>query len=283
MIAAVELGGSHVSATRIDPATWTARDDAPPAWRVDPQATVRDLIEALTVAARSAQPLTGTPLCLAVPGPFDYAGGVGRYAGVGKFTTLNGVDVRAALAEALDGQPAEITFVNDAEAFAVGEWVAGAGRGLDRIAGITLGTGVGSAFLDRGRAVRDGPAVPPEGRADLLEIDGRPLEETVSTRAVLRAHGRQAAGVLEVIRAGDAGALTAYRRLGRALAPYVRDFAARAVVVGGAVTRSWDVIGPLFIAGLADGGAQVEVLVAAHPRTAAHVGAAWLTRRETAP
>ncbi|MEV6634943.1 ROK family protein [Actinoplanes sp. NPDC051470] len=283
MIAAVELGGSHVCATRVDPATWTARDDAPPVWRVDPQAGVRDLIGALTVAARSAGPLRDTPLCLAVPGPFDYAGGVGRYAGVGKFTTLNGVDVRAALTEALDGQPAEITFVNDAEAFGVGEWVAGAGRGLDRIAGITLGTGVGSAFLDRGRAVRDGPAVPPEGRADLLEIDGRPLEETVSTRAVLRAHGRQAAGVLEVIRAGDAEALTAYRRLGSALAPYVRGFAARAVVVGGAVTRSWDVIGPLFIAGLADGGAEAEVLVAAHPRTAAHVGAAWLTRRGTAP
>jgi glucokinase len=281
VIPAVELGGSHVSATRVDPATWTTRDESPPARPVNPHAGARDLIGALMAAARSAQPLTGTPLSVAIPGPFDYAAGVGRFTGVGKFGALNGVDVRAALLTALDGPPADIVFVNDAEAFAVGEWVAGAGRGLDRVAGITLGTGVGSAFLDRGRAVRDGPAVPPEGRADLLTIDGRPLEETVSTRAVLRAHGRPATGVLDVVRAGDQAALSAYRRLGVALAPYVRRFAAQAVVVGGAVTRSWDVIGPLLTGGLAEGGVSVDVRTAARPQTAAHVGAAWLTVHRT--
>jgi glucokinase len=285
MIPAVELGGSHVSATRVDPATWTVRDDVPPAWRVDPQAGARDLIGAVAAAARSAGPLSGTPLCLAVPGPFEYAAGVGRYTGVGKFAALNGIDVRAALLDALGSlgeRPAEITFVNDAVAFAVGEWIAGAGRGMDRIAGITLGTGVGSAFIDRGRAVQDGPSVPPQGRADLLEIGGRPLEETVSTRAVVRAYRRPAAGVLDVIRAGDAAALSAYRRLGVALAPWIRSFGAQAVVVGGAVTLSWDVIGPLFTGGLTEGGAAVDVLSAAHPHTAAHVGAAWLTSHRAA-
>ena len=285
MIAAVELGGSHVSATRVDPATWTARDEAPPAWRVNPQGGARDLVGAVAVAARSAGPLSGTPLCLAVPGPFEYATGIGRYTGVGKFGTLNGIDVRAALLDALDspeGRPAEITFVNDAVAFAVGEWLAGAGRGMDRIAGITLGTGVGSAFIDRGRAVQDGPSVPPQGRADLLEIGGRPLEETVSTRAVVRAYRRPAAGVLDVIRAGDAAALGAYHRLGVALAPWIRSFGAQAVVVGGAVARSWDVIEPLLTGGLTEGGAAVDVLAAAHPRTAAHVGAAWLASRRAA-
>jgi glucokinase len=210
-------------------------------------------------------------LCLAVPGPFDYRTGVGRYAGVAKFEALNGVDVRAALLAALDDPPPEITFVGDAVAFTAGEWVAGAGRGADRVAGITLGTGIGSAFLDRGRPVQDGPSVPPEGRADLLEIDGRPLEETVSTRAVVRAHGRPAAGVLDVVRAGDARALSAYRRLGVALAPWVRAFGADVVVVGGAVAQSWDVIGPLLSESLGD------VRPAAFPATAAHVGAAWLT------
>jgi glucokinase len=294
MIPAVELGGSHVSATRVDPATWTAQDDVPPAWRVDPQGGAGDLIGAVAAAARSAGPLSGTPLCLALPGPFEYAAGVGRYTGVGKFAALNGVDVRAALLDALGSvgslgslgslgeRPAEITFVNDAVAFAVGEWIAGAGRGMDRIAGITLGTGVGSAFIDRGRAVQDGPSVPPQGRADLLEIGGRPLEETVSTRAVVRAYRRPAIGVLDVIRAGDAAALSAYRRLGVALAPWIRSFGAQAVVVGGAVTGSWDVIGPLFTGGLTEGGAAVGVLLAAHPRTAAHVGAAWLTSHRAA-
>ncbi|MFG1610785.1 ROK family protein [Actinoplanes sp. NPDC049265] len=274
MIPVVELGGSHVSATRADPATATTRDQHPPARPVDPHAGAAEIVAAVAAAARSAGPLSGTPLSLAVPGPFDYAAGVGRYAGVGKFAALNGVDVRAALYAALDERPSRITFVNDAEAFAVGEWLAGAGPGLTRLVGITLGTGIGSAFLDHGRVVRDGPSVPPQGRADLLEIDGRPLEETVSARAVIRAHGRPATGVLDVIRAGDTAALSAYRRLGVALAPWIRRFEAQAVVVGGAVAGSWDVIGPLFVTGL---GLPADVRPAALPHTAAHLGAAWLT------
>ncbi|WP_033346603.1 ROK family protein [Catenuloplanes japonicus] len=277
MIPAVELGGSHVSATRVSPVTWTARDPRPPARRVSPHATAQELITAITNAALSAGPLADLPLCLAVPGPFDYAEGIGRYTGVGKFDAINGVDLRSALYTALGPRPAEISFVNDAVAFGIGEWVAGAARGLNRIAAITLGTGVGSAFIDRGHVVQDGPSVPPQGRADLLDIDGRPLEETVSTRGILRAHGRPATGVIDVIRAGNLEALDAYRRLGAALAPWVNSFAAQAVVVGGAVAQSWNVIGPLLTAGLHDGGSTVNLLAAANPHTATHIGAAWLT------
>jgi predicted NBD/HSP70 family sugar kinase len=285
-IPAVEVGGSHVTATRVDRDAWTVLNDPPFEQPLDPHGSAPQLLAAIASAASRAEPLAASPLCLAVPGPFDYAAGIARYERVGKFDALRGVDVGAALLEMLPQAPTEITFVNDAVAFTVGEWVAGAAQGAQRVVGITLGTGVGSAFLDQGGVVQGGPRVPPEGRADLLEIDGRPLEDTVSTRAVVHASGGAATGVLDVVhqaRAGDAVAQgilrDTYEKLGLALGPWIRRFGADVVVVGGAIVRSWDVIGPLVTSGLNFGGLAPAVRVAAHPQTAPHIGAVWLHLR----
>jgi glucokinase len=96
----------------------------------------------------------------------------------------------------LDGLPgaARVAFLNDADAFLVGEWAAGAGRGHTRVAGITLGTGIGSAFLADGRIVSTGHDVPPRGEVHLVSIDGRPLEDTVSRRAIVAEYARLAGG-----------------------------------------------------------------------------------------
>jgi glucokinase len=201
---------------------------------------------------------------VAIPGPFDYDAGIGRYEGVGKFESLYGVDVRGAIADALGMAPTQGRFINDADAFLIGEWSAGAARGADRAAGITLGTGIGSAFLDRGTIVADDPRVPPEGRVDLLRIDGRPLEDTVSSRAILRRvaeHGGLLAGgdldvkqLADRVRAGDAQVWQvfgeAFGPLGRAIAPYLRHFDAAVLVVGGSMAQSLDLIEPHLVGGL---------------------------------
>ncbi len=81
-------------------------------------------------------------LALAFPGPFDYQSGVCRVQGLEKFGSLYGLDLAGALS---GGRP--IRFRNDAEAAIVGEARHGAGLGLSRLLGVTLGTGLGSAFL----------------------------------------------------------------------------------------------------------------------------------------
>ena len=123
---------------------------------------------------------------MAIPGPFDYERGIGLFADVGKFESLYGVDVRDALLAGLPGPPGSIVFLNDADAFLWGEWLFGAAAGHERCVGITLGTGIGSAFIADGELRHDGPGVPPEGRVDLLQIGGLPLEEVVSARAIER-------------------------------------------------------------------------------------------------
>jgi glucokinase len=249
----LEVGGTHVTAGWVQPDGWQvsglSRTELPS------QGSAEQLIAILARAgARLAAP-PGAVWGIAMPGPFDYVRGVAHYAGVGKFEALAGVDVGAALSAALPGRPAALCFSNDASAYGVGEWLIGAARGATRCAVVTLGTGVGSAFLDNGNSVESGPSVPPRAELHLLSHAGRPLEDRVSRRAI-RAAFAAAGGpdavdvkeIAELARAGNAAAgtafETAFRVLGEVLGPWLRRFGAELLVVGGSISRSFDLVEP---------------------------------------
>jgi glucokinase len=308
---AIEVGGSHAVAALADLTAGTLVPGTLHKRAVDPRDSAPAVIASVVGAARGLPPVGIERWGVAIPGPFDYQRGVGLFTGVGKFESLYGVDVGAALMGDLPGPPAGVAFLNDAAAFGWGEWLFGAGKRHERGVFLTLGTGVGSAFLADGALKRDGPGVPPQGEAHLLTIDGRPLEDTVSTRAVEREYHRRTSaaregaaredtvredsvregtvakhadpvGVAEVAnlaRSGDPVALdvlrTAFRRLGEALGPGVARFEPDVVVVGGGMIGAWDIIGPAFRDGLChDGGGEITVSIAAQPDAAALLGAA---------
>ncbi|MER7722398.1 ROK family protein [Streptomyces sp. NPDC096323] len=295
----LEIGGTHVTAAVVDteaglPVPFSAVRQPVPA-----DAPAGELLDAIAAAADRVDVPAAAHWGVAIPGPFDYACGVGRFRGIGKFESLHGVDVGAELLGRLPGVPSGISFVNDADAFAIGEYRAGAAAGRRRAVCITLGTGVGSSFLDGGHPVVEGPDVPPGGRAHLLTVDGLPLEEVVSRRAIRRFFARAAAvpdahrlpDVHEIAgsaRAGDAHALRTVRHcfgaLGRALAPWCERFRPDLLVVGGSMTGSWDLVGPAVRAGFeswAPGTAPLTV-TALRPADAPLIGAAhWALRGST--
>src|SRR5258705_3745347 len=167
LVPALEVGGTHVTAAVVDVSAGQvleATRSRRPLGSDDPASDiVRTLLEvAAPVAAAAARTAT---LGVAIPGPFDYARGIGRFEGVAKFESLAGLDVGAALRAGLAGEVAGIAFLNDADAFVLGEWALGAAAGHRRVAGITLGTGIGPGFLDDGRTYLGRPPLPPGGSA----------------------------------------------------------------------------------------------------------------------
>ena len=275
----LEVGGTHVSAALVDPQSWqvTAHTRVP----LDADASADQVLDTFVAAGDAISAEAGACWGVAMPDPFDYAGGVGQFEGVGKFAALNGVDVRTALLRGLSAEAAGVRFINDADAFILGEWVAGAAQGADRCVGITLGTGIGSGWLADG-LVAD-PGDPAGGRAHRLRIGGSPLEDVVSRRAIRRAFHRAGGDrtadvrqIAEFARRGDerAGRVLdeSFAALGEVLAPRLAAFHAEIVVIGGSMAASWDLFEPSFRAG-----ARVPlpaITLAGHPDTAALAGAA---------
>jgi glucokinase len=159
---------------------------------------------------------------------------------------LEGVSVAAVLGERF-GVPAAVE--NDASAAALGEWRAGAGRGVDDLIMLTLGTGVGGGVvlggqLFRGWAELGHIVVVPDGPPCQGACTGRGhLEAVASGNAADRAaqalwwSGGTAEQLVERARLGDSEAVGALREigllLGAAIGSLVNTFGVELVVVGG--------------------------------------------------
>jgi len=285
VIGAVELGGTHVSAARvsvdtraIEPGT-LRRDDLPPG------ASRERLVGAIRGAALAVADRRTRAWGVAVPGPFDYDRGVARLRGVHKLDALDGVDLRAELIAALGlAGPGDVRFVNDAGAFLVGEWWAGAAAAHRGAIGITLGSRLGSAFLRDGALVTQGHGVPPDSRLDLVPFRGRPAEETLSRRGLVRAYAAVVGERVEPVeiarraRSGDARAREAFARFGTALgellSPWVDAFGPDSCVFGGSISRAWDLFGPELLAASPPARRLAYAGVATHLDEAPLLGAA---------
>lgn len=247
MYTVLEVGGTHVTAALVD----LAPPHVAHAERVeiDSSADAETLLKSFTAAvAGLGDEARAKPLVVAIPGPFDYDRGIGDFEGVAKFGSLRGVRVGDELARRLGS--GSVTFLNDVTAYGIGQYeLLGRPR---RMVALTLGTGVGSVFLQDGSPVTAGPGVPPNGWVYLLEHDGRPIEETFSRRAIIAAHAAASGQELDVheiadqARSGDPTAVhtlsAAYASLAETLAPYLIAFETDLLVVGGSIARSWDLI-----------------------------------------
>lgn len=281
LVPVLEIGGTHVSAALVDPRDWTVHD----AHRrhVETQGSADEIVDVFVAAGAALDAPHQAVWGVAMPDPFDYDNGIATFRDVGKFESLYGVDVGAALRERLPQHPSRLVFRNDADLFVLGEWVHGSAAGASRCVGITLGTGLGTGWIVDGRIVLDEPGVPELGRARTVSYRGESLEEFVSSRGVRRAFGDPAADVAQLAaraRSGDERAMRAFADVGTALGaglgPNLREFRPDVIVLGGSIAKSWSLLEPSFRQGL-DWPAAPPVVLADDPDSAPLRGAAQLT------
>jgi predicted NBD/HSP70 family sugar kinase len=247
VVGALDVGGTHVTAGIVDTASRSVDRESRLLQPLPAAGSAPELLAAITGAARSIARPGLLRFGVAAPGPFDYAAGVSQMNH--KLLGLRGIDLRSALSTALGlRDPGQIGFLNDADAFLLGEWWAGAAGGHFRAVGITLGTGLGAAFMADGRVMRAGRGVPPGGALYELTFRGAPVEETISRRGLLRLYGAAVAEldveqVAARARGGEALARSAFREFGQALGeflgPWLQAFEPTCLVVGGSIARSW--------------------------------------------
>jgi glucokinase len=233
------------------------------------EADAGTILDALADGVDAALDLAGrdvSGLAIGICGPFDLDAGESRMRGVHKFESIHGIDLRSALRERSTVAGLPIRFARDAESAGTGEALDGAGRGVERVLTVTVGTGLGTCLTVGARPVEfvDGFGVEhlgmrhtPWGRADdVLSAYGLANRLGVATTDLVHAVDDPAAH--DAVR--DHG-----RRLGTFLAPVVAELGAELVVIGGGFGAAFDRFGPALQAAIGPTPVRPAVLGAAGP------------------
>ena len=242
-VLAADLGGTRLKACLVS-------DLSAGPVTVEPSADLTGP-EAVALLIETARAVTGPDRIdafgLAVPGLVD-AGRI--FALPGKFPGLTDIDLAAALGEAMK-VPAVV--MNDAVAAALGEAVAGAGRGHARMAMLTIGTGVGTAVIENGMPLGNGPLgggllagqMPMPGSNDHADTSGRSdtMEAAIAApRLLALAHSsglavdslQELASLARADDAATADVVATYRAdLATACVSLVHAYAPSVLVIGG--------------------------------------------------
>jgi predicted NBD/HSP70 family sugar kinase/mannose-6-phosphate isomerase class I len=288
-----DIGGSHITVALLN-AELEVLPQTLQRYRVNAQAHYETVTSQWLQALGTAIQLAGgTPLKgvgIAMPGPFDYARGISQIQGVDKYGQLYGLNIRQLMVNRLRlpaGVP--VVFENDAACFALGETLHGK-NGHARSIAITLGTGFGAAFVAHNQVQVNGEGVPPGGVLFNTPYEEGIAEDYISTRGLLAAYrqvsgrslqhaGELAARALEQ----EAEALLVFDRFGRhitrCLQPWIQQFKADSLVIGGSISRSAHLFVPVIQQQLQQNGIELAIQVAAETETAAIKGAVYLAQQ----
>lgn len=183
-ILTADIGGSHITAGICHLESYSILSQSITRIEVDSKGPAESILarweSAFEQVLQKNITASVSGLSIAMPGPFDYQKGISYIKGLDKYEALYGLDVKQHLADLLGIDPLVIRFRNDAESTIAGEVLNGAGRNYRRVMGITLGTGLGSAFTENG-ITKD------------LNLGSDPYKETIaddylSTRWFLKRH-----------------------------------------------------------------------------------------------
>lgn len=144
VVAAVPATGGRPSSIRSEP----TRAERGPEDALERIVAMANAVIEETLALEGGQAADFAGVGIGCPGPLDLEEGV-------IVTTPNlgwdGFPIRNRIADALQ-LPASLD--NDANCATFGEWWQGAGQGVASLVGVTLGTGIGGGYIERGRLMR---------------------------------------------------------------------------------------------------------------------------------
>ncbi len=152
LILTADIGGSHITAAICDLENYNILPQSATRVGVDSKSSAKKILACWELAFKRVlqmnQTATISGLSIAMPGPFNYEKGLSYITGLDKYEALYGMDIKQYLADSLKLDQKLVRFRNDAESTVAGEVLKGAGKNHQRVMGITLGTGFGSAYSE---------------------------------------------------------------------------------------------------------------------------------------
>lgn len=237
------------------------------------------ILNRLAECADAALDLAGrdvSGLAIAICGPFDLDAGESRMRGVHKFESIYGIDLRAALRERSTVAGLPVRFARDAESAGTGEALDGAGRDVDRVLTMTIGTGLGTCLTDHALPIEFVSGFGVEHLA-MRETPWGRADDVLSARGLATRLGVETTELpVAVDDTSNEDVISDHgHRLGEFLAPVVDEFDAHLVVIGGGLSAAFDRFGPALQSAIGATPVRAALLGPAGPL----LGAAHLTFR----
>jgi len=240
-----DIGGSHIASCALGSSDFISAE-AQHAF-VSDSCNCEEFLKTIMQLGQRSLPL-GARLAgasLATPGPADFARGISYMKH--KFQILHGVVLGLKLASCLGCSADRVSFLNDADGFLIGELHQGGAAGAQRAIGITLGTGIGSAFAVGGELVVEGAGVPKGGEIWDHPYNDDIVENFISTASIQRSYERKT-GLHAEVRSiagwaeSDQIALETFEEFGSIFGRILREvcdaFKPDCIVLGGGIARS---------------------------------------------
>ncbi|WP_057935667.1 ROK family protein [Algoriphagus resistens] len=249
----VDIGGSHIAACLYDSIGQQLILDSRCTYHVDPNWEADRILDTWSAAISTTISCTRNKVAgvgIAIPGPFDYCEGISKITGVNKYECLFGMNIKSELASRLSMQVSQLRFINDASAFAIAVSTIGKAKSFGRCVAITLGTGLGASFIINRKPVFSHSQVPKGGFLYNQLVDGVIADDLFSTRGLLHLYhlvsGERATNALEIYQMAksDPKAKETFQlfgqELGRFLAPFLENFGAEVLVLGGNISNAFE-------------------------------------------
>jgi len=287
----VDIGGSHVTCQLFDLEKHRLIENTQVRKKVNGQGAANEILntwaEAIAETSKKFVISDMAGIGFAMPGPFDYPGGIAWFKDVGKFENMFGVNIRGEILKRLHLQAAfPVRFLNDAACFAVGESLQGEAANHRRLLAITLGTGFGTTFIDTHLPVAGKYGIPEDGFLYRVPFKDAVADEYFSTRWFIREYksvtGKIIAGVKEIAEEAEsdkkvAAIFTTFgENLGGFLVSWLARFEANCLVIGGNISAAYPLFETVLKNEFEKGNLTLPIYISTLQEDAALAGSAYL-------
>ncbi|KQW98605.1 ROK family protein [Flavobacterium sp. Root420] len=286
----IDIGGTHITAAIIDIVSMKLIDFSLHKESFDSNLPVNQVMSIwekvirISVENSKVKEIKGLAVCM--PGPFDYTNGLCWIKDQSKYEHFYGLNVRYLFQGSLNlSSEFPILFENDAVCFGKGEVFKDATNLSKKVMAVTLGTGLGACFIDKGISIVLGELVPADGEIYNIPFKESIAEDYVSARGLLSAYksitGKNLHNGLELFNlavAEDQVAIKVFEEMGENLAevtiPWLKKFEADSFIIGGKIANASRFFLESFNKKIKESGLEITVSVSTDNEVAALLGAA---------
>jgi len=285
----LDIGGTHITAGVINKTEMKIVDSSIYKESFNSNLPVNQVMNiwkrVIDTAIENSKVETITGIAVCMPGPFDYEKGICWIKDQSKYEHFYGLNVRELLLESLNfPENFAVLFENDAVCFGKGEVFKQQENLSKKVMAFTLGTGLGACFIDKGVSINSGSSVPADGEIYNLSYKKGIAEDYVSARGLLADYKsltnidlNNGLELYNLALQGDQMAIKAFGTMGEDLAevviPWIKNFAADHIIIGGKIANARQLFLPLFNKKIKESNLETAVSISTDNEIAALLGA----------